>query len=126
MAVILFQIDILIHDFRLGASVGFDQEILHIAGMWAIRILQAMLFVIRIEMGSCGLEVGRLALGVLMNMYGVLAGRKMLEIETDFDSGASTSYRSFPNAPALGVFEFDLLACRPQRESCKQEPRSDA
>src|SRR5215470_16417638 len=77
-------------------------------------------------MWSCGLEVGPFTFSVLMNMYSVLARRKMLKIKADFDSGACSFYRRFTDALALGVLKFNLLACRPHREGSKQEPCSDA
>ena len=52
------------------------REVRHIPGMMPIRILKPVLLSIRIKMRARGFEVRRIALGILMNMNGVLSGRK--------------------------------------------------
>src|SRR4051794_9634037 len=54
-----------------------------IAGMVAHGILNAVLFVLGIEVGASGLEIGRIAQGFGMDVDSVLAYRKIFEVELD-------------------------------------------
>ena len=60
-------------------AVSTSGEILHVAGVMAFWIVQTVLLAIRIEVASGGLEVGTVALRVLMNMDGVLSRRQILQ-----------------------------------------------
>ena len=62
------QIDVSVSEFHAGFAVFVDGEVHHIASMMAFGILQAVLFSIGIEVRSRGLEVGTIALGVLMEV----------------------------------------------------------
>ena len=55
-------------------------EVRHIPGMMSFRVLKPVLLPIRIEMRARRFEVWRIALGILMNMNRVLAGRKALQL----------------------------------------------
>src|SRR5712675_1368179 len=59
-----------------------------------------------VEVRPRGLEVRRLALGVLMNMQGVLARRQALHIELDFYAVRSFAQQRGAHALALCVFDF--------------------
>ena len=48
--------------------------------MMSFRVLKPVLLPIRIEMRARRFEVWRIALGILMNMNRVLAGRKALQL----------------------------------------------
>src|ERR1044072_2943208 len=61
-------------------SVALYSEVRHIAGVGTIRIIQAVLFGVRVEMRTGGCECRRLTLGYLMNMNCVLAGGKVRDI----------------------------------------------
>src|SRR5205085_9863602 len=65
-------------DFRLAGML--NDEVIHVTGMRSFGILQAVLLPFRIEMWACGLEVRRITFRVLMNMDGVLAGLKTLQL----------------------------------------------
>src|SRR6266550_8308653 len=66
---------------RAGFAVGSNGDVGVVAGVVTFRIFQAMLLPVRIEMRSGGLEVGAFALGVLMEVDGVLTGREIFEME---------------------------------------------
>src|SRR6267154_4365152 len=59
-----------------------------------------------VEVRPRGLEVRRLALGVLMNMQGMLARRQTLHIELDFYAVRSFAQQRGAHALALCVFDF--------------------
>src|SRR6185312_8788615 len=74
-------------DGCLGRSIGADRDVtVRIAGVRAIGIIDAMLLVIGIEVWTGGLEIGWLATGVLVDMNAMLARRKAVQVELDFDS----------------------------------------
>src|ERR1019366_5851761 len=86
----------------LRGAVGLHREIGHVPGMMAAGIEHAVLLVVRIEMRTGRLEVGRIALGVLMEVQRVLAGRQVLYVELDFDAFARRVDSSRADAIALG------------------------
>src|SRR5580698_2903335 len=77
--------------FILKSSVGFtfhvDGEVLHVTGVVAIGIIEAVLLSVGIEMRAGGLEIGSVALGTLMKMEGVLARRKSVKLKLEADAG---------------------------------------
>jgi hypothetical protein len=77
--------------FILKSSVGFtfhvDGEVLHVTGVVAIGIIEAVLLSVGIEMRAGGLEIGSVALGTLMKMDGVLARRKIVKLKLEADAG---------------------------------------
>ena len=72
--------------FAIGFAFGVDGEVRHVAGVVAFGILQAVLFAVGIEMRAGGFEVGGIALGILMEVDGVLAGRKTVKMKLEADT----------------------------------------
>src|ERR1700686_4577475 len=54
---------------NLSRTVRLDSEVGHVAGVGTFRVLQAMVFHVRIEMRAGGGESGAFALSNLMNVY---------------------------------------------------------
>lgn len=67
-------------------TVRGDREVLDVACMRAFWVFQPMLFMLRVEVAACGLEIRRLTGRVFMNVNCVLAGRQISEIERHFYS----------------------------------------
>src|SRR5829696_4107800 len=70
----------------LGSSVTTYREVVHIAGVWPIRVLHAVLFVVGIEMIARRFEARTFAVGHLMKVDGGLARRQVLQIQFDADA----------------------------------------
>jgi len=73
--------DVLVHDLELGCALSVYGEVVHVASMVAFRILQAMLFTLRIEVRAGGFEIRRIALWFLMKVQRVLSRRQAVEAE---------------------------------------------
>src|SRR5215467_4501332 len=71
---------ILVGESDLRLTVGTNGEVGHVTGMVTLGILKAVLLPVWIEMWTCRCEVRCLALGVLMEVYRVLAWRQIFEI----------------------------------------------
>ena len=80
---VVAEIHILVLDGELGRSAFRDSEVRHVAGVVTFRILQAMLFVIRVKVWPGRLEVRHVTFRVLVNMDGVFPGRKISKIQRD-------------------------------------------
>ena len=61
-----------------GFALGVNGEVGDIASVWALWVLQAMMFSVGIKMRTGRFEVRPLTLAGLMNVDSVLAGRKCL------------------------------------------------
>lgn len=83
--VVVTERDIRVRHRCLGRSVRSHREILHIASMSAVRVLQSVLLAIGIEVPASRLEIGRITFRVLMDVNGVLARRQTFQIELDLD-----------------------------------------
>ena len=81
-------------DSALSVTVGFStsicslplvrhMQVRHVAGMRALRVHQAVLGLVGIEMRAGRFEVGRLAFADGMDMEGVLAGGDRGQVEID-------------------------------------------
>ena len=81
---------------------------MHVAGVMAFGILQAVLLGFGIEMRAGRFEVGGTALGVLMNVDGVLAGRKIMKAELYADTWSLLPQGDCADGFALSVLEFDF------------------
>lgn len=94
--------------FRL--SIGCDGEVLHIAGVRAIGILQSVVLANGIKVTASGFEVGRFATGLLVNVNGVLAWGQIHQIQLDFDARAGFRDGGGADGSAFRVFQFHFLA----------------
>ena len=72
---------VVVLEFCIGLTIRVDDEVLHVASVVAFGILQAVLLAIGIEMRAGRLEVGGIALGVLVEVDGVLAGREIVQVK---------------------------------------------
>ena len=95
-------------EFRVGFAFGIDGEVLHVAGVMAFGVLQAVLLGVGIEMRARGFEVGSIALGVLMEVDGVLTGRKIVKVKLETDSGSLLPEHDGAYVLALGVLDCDF------------------
>ena len=109
---------------RLSSRV--DSKVQHVAGVVAFGILESVLFVFRIEMRTCGFEVGRIAFGILMEVDGVFAGRQIVEIQLEFDAGSLLRQHDTSDRLALGIFHFNLgFGCTGQSEKDHSNSRRE-
>jgi hypothetical protein len=102
--------DIIVGDLRLRLAVRSDRDVQHVAGVVALRILEAVLPGLRIEVAACRLEVWRIALRVLVEVNAMLAGRQAVEVELDLDSAADGLDFGGADAVSLSILEFDFDA----------------
>ena len=56
-----------------------------------------------VEVRACGFEIGRIAFRILMDVNGMFAGRKIFDIQRDFDAGGSGSQQSGAHALTLSI-----------------------
>ncbi len=75
--------------FKVPSDLHCD--VFHVACVWPLRILQAMMLLFRIEMRSGGGERRSLALGILMNVNRMIAGGQILQMQIDLNSRGSGS-----------------------------------
>lgn len=92
----------------VGLTCRADDNVLHVAGVVAVGILQSMLLVFRIEVRAGRLEVGSFALGVLMKVNAVLARRKVMQLNLEPNPCALLPQNNRADRFALSVFEFDF------------------
>jgi len=94
--------------FRIGLAFSVDGKVLHVAGVVAFGIVESMLFAFGIEMAAGRLEVGRIALGSLMKVNGVLAGRKIVKFKLEAGARSLLPEEHAAHTLALGVLKFDF------------------
>jgi hypothetical protein len=75
-----------LHLDSIGFALSIDHEVAHIPGVVAFWIIESVLLAFGIEMRTGGLEVWRIALGILVEVDGVLAGRQIMKIEFEADA----------------------------------------
>jgi hypothetical protein len=91
-------------------------EIFHVAGMVAFGILQAVFLPFRIEVGAGRLEIGAVALGILMKVDGMLAERKIVKVELEHDALSVLRHDDRARGLTAGVFDCDFdLGCGGKR-----------
>lgn len=76
--------------------------------MVAIGTVEAVLLAPGIEMSAGGFEVRGIALGILVKVDGVLAGRQVVKVKLEADSGFFIPQHDCANGFALRIFEFDF------------------
>src|SRR5208282_4392458 len=101
------EVDVFIFPLEMRFAVRPHREVGAIAGVVAFRILQSMLLPIGIEMPARGLEVRSLALRILMKVYGMFAGRQILEIDFHPDPRTRFPQNRGPHNLALSVLELN-------------------
>ena len=107
----------------LGGAVRANQEVRHIAGMGASRIIRTVFFPIRVEMTARRGELRRIAFSGLMNVDGMLAGRQVREIEYGlYAAGLCFGEESRANVLTLRVFHLHS-SLRGKAESDRQQAK---
>jgi hypothetical protein len=101
--------DVLVHYPELGCALGAYVEVVHVAGMVAFGILQAMLLALGIEVRSGRLEIRRVALRLLMKVQRMLPRGQAVEAELHGHARRCSLARQHccPYALALSVFQCD-------------------
>ena len=108
-----------------GAAFCVDDEVLHIASVVAFRIIESVLLAFRIEMGTGRFKIRGIALGVLMKVDSVFAGRQIVKHE--FEADARTVWHDDDRSYilALGVLDVDLgFGCAGKSENHQRDNRS--
>ncbi len=95
---------VFVDDHKLGLAFLVDGEIVHVARVRAVGILQAVLLAVGVEVRAGGLEIGRVALCILVDMDSVLPWGKLLEIELDLDAFGCRFEGGCSDALAFGIF----------------------
>jgi len=100
--------DVRSNDGRVSGAVGADdqREVRDVAcGKAAGGVI--VVAAVGIEMRTGGLEVRAFALGELVDVEGVFAGRKIFDVELDADAVRSLGKRCAADDLILSVFDFD-------------------
>ena len=74
---------IFVVEFGLGLAVCADGKVFHVTGVVAFRVIEPVLLAFGIEMRTGGFEIRGIALGVLMEVNGVHAGREIVEVQLE-------------------------------------------
>lgn len=74
-------------EFGVGFAFCVNGKVFHVAGVVAFGIIESVLLAVRIEMGASGFEIRGIALGILMEVNGVLAGGKIVKVKLEADPG---------------------------------------
>src|SRR5260370_3474873 len=90
-------------DRGLGFAFGVGGKVGYVARVRTFRVLQSMLFAIRIEVRAGRLEVRHITLCILVNVDGVLARREVVQVQRDLDAIRSLGQRRRANVLALTV-----------------------
>lgn len=108
--------------FKAGVRLSFhiDSEVQHVAGVVAFGILQAVFLVLGIEMWPRRLEVRRIALGILMEVNRMLAGRQIMKIQFEANTRSLLPKDDSADIFALGVFDFHLRFGRAGKSETNQ------
>jgi hypothetical protein len=100
--------DVFVLDACVRFSFHIHREVQHVSGMVAFGILQPVLLTVGIEVWACGLEIGSIALGILMKVDGMLAGWKVVQVELKRHARSLLRQRDSADVLALSVFDFDF------------------
>jgi len=93
--------------FKMRSTIRARREVGIVTGVVTFRILQSMLFPVRIEMRPGRLEVRGIATRILMKVDGMFAGRQMLEIDFHPYSGGVFPNDRGPHGIALSILELN-------------------
>jgi hypothetical protein len=96
----------------LERNIGFtgcaDGEVLHVCGVMAFGIVEAVFFAVGIEMRAGGFEIRSIALGILVKVDGVLAWREIVDMNLEVDAWPLLRHDDRAYVLALCVFELDF------------------
>src|SRR5713101_6896971 len=88
--------DILTHGTEMCLAVRANREVGVVTGVMAFRIFQSMLLSVRVEMRPRRLEVGGVALRVLMKVDGMFAGGRFSKLSSIPIPGADSHRIAVP------------------------------
>src|SRR5580698_5190910 len=96
----------------------------------ALWVVEAMLLAGRVEVASRRLEVGRIALRLLVEVHGMNAGRQILQLQFHLHASSLGKDRRRAHIRALGVFQLDdfllhWLALRKAKLKTDRENRTE-
>src|SRR6266849_4509032 len=114
--------DILTHGTEMCLAVRANREVGVVTGVMAFRIFQSMLLSVRVEMRPRRLEVGGVALRVLMKVDGMFAGGQILELEFHPYSRSGFPQNRGAHNRALGILEGAERRVRACRGGGHHEP----
>ena len=97
---------ILVLDFGIRLPSGVDGEVSHVTGVMTLGVIESVFFAVGIEVRTGGFEVGAIALGILMEVDGVFARRKAVEMKLKRDTGSLRRENDRAYGFTLRVFEF--------------------
>ena len=80
---VISPIHVFVHDLCLRLALCVNGDILHVAGVVAFGILQSVLFIIGIEMRAGRLEIGWIALRILVDVDGMFSRWQIVQVELD-------------------------------------------
>src|SRR5882724_8916777 len=107
---IITQRDVGCADHTLGFALGVDLKVRRVTGVRPLRILQAMLFSIGIEMRAGRFEVWAFAFRCLVHMDGMLAWRQIVQIQLDGNAFCRRRKRGCANALSLSILQITTLS----------------
>ena len=113
----IFQVDVSVGEFHGGFAVLFHTEVQHVTGVMAFGTLQAVLLAVWIEVRPRGLEVGTIALGILMEVNSVFARSQVMHFYIERDAlGSALRQGNRSHVLALGIFHLNhSFGCADER-----------
>jgi hypothetical protein len=100
------EIYVLVLKLCAGLASGVDGEVSHVTGVMTLGVIESVFFAVGIEVRTGGFEVGAIALGILMEVDGVFARRKAVEMKLKRDTGSLRRENDRAYGFTLRVFEF--------------------
>jgi hypothetical protein len=117
--------DVIILQHCLSVSFSVDGEVLHVTGVVAFGIIESVLLAFWIEMRSGRFEVGSVALGVLVEVDGVLAGRQIVKHQLEADARGVRHNDDRSDVFALSVLKVDFgFGCAGKSAKHQSDERS--
>src|ERR1700740_1914168 len=106
------QVDTWIRKCCLSRALGTEGEVGHVTSVRALGVLQAMVFLVGIEMWTRRREPGPFALSHLVDVCGMLSGRKVLHVQLDRPAGPAFSAGECGSTDTLPLSIFELHGYR--------------
>ena len=120
--VVIAKSDVRVLRFEFCLAVGTHGEIGIVTGVMTLRVLQPMLFAVRVEVWTRRLEVLCGANGILMKVNGMFAGGQVLEIDFHLNTWLFFPQSKSPHTLSLGILESnDGLGDAQRWESCHEQ-----
>jgi|SRR5215831_7534059 len=96
--------------FQLGSrlAIGADGEVLHITGVMAVGIVEAVLLALGIEVAAGGFEIRAFTLRNLVKVEGVLSRREIMQVQLKGHAWSLIPDENAADLFSLGIFQFNL------------------